>query len=554
VTTDWDVIEVLLPHLTGVIVERLEREVDQVCIQARSAMRSTRCPRCDVPSARVHSRYERVLADAAMAGQRVVIRLLVRRFFCGNAECPAKTFVEQVTGLTERHARRTSLLRRMLEDIGLALAGRAGARLAARHGMTVSRDSLLRLVRALPDPPVGEVAVLGVDDFAIKRGQVYATILLDQDTHRPIDVLPDREADTLAGWLQAHPEVRIITRDRAGCYAEGATRGAPQATQCADRWHVWKNLGEAVEKTVIAHRGCLLDPETTTESAESAEDAAPSVGDADEQATTASMPQVPAGEVGSDTTAEAKPVVAHLRKRHAAVQALRAGGKGIRAIARELHLDRKTARRFYYATSVEELLAVTLSRTSVLDEYKPYLNLRFNAGCADAAILTAEIRGRGYRGSQRTVYRYIQPFRAGRKAPDPAPAPPKIKHVTGWIMRNPENLKPEDEQRLNVILARCPELAATRRHVGAFAAMIRDLRGDRLLEWIDHVRADNLPALRSFTTGLKHDLAAVTAGLTLPWNNGPTEGTVNKIKMLKRTMFGRAKLDLLRKRILLLAT
>lgn len=550
-TTSLDVIGVLLPHLTGATIEQMERGADQICVRARSAAQGAQCPRCDAPSSRVHSRYERTLADAALAGQRVVIRLQVRRFFCGNADCPARTFAEQVAGLTERHARRTTLLRRILEDVGLALAGRAGARLAARLGMSVSRHSLLRLIRALPDPPVGKVAVLGVDDFAIKRGQVYATILLDQDTHRPIDVLPDREADTLARWLETHPEVQIITRDRAGSYAEGATRGAPQATQCADRWHVWKNLGEAVEKTVIAHRGCLLDPEPATESVE---DAAPGVNDADEQAMTATMPPIPAGDVEPDTTAEAKPVVTHFRERYASIQTLRADGKGIRAIARELHLDRKTARRFFYAASVEELLAVTLSRISVLDEYKPYLNLRFNAGCADAAVLTAEIRERGYRGSQRTVYRYIQPFRASRKAPDPAPATPKIRHVTGWIMRNPENLKPEDEQRLSAILARCPELAATRRHVGAFATMIRDLRGDRLLDWIDHVRADNLPALRSFTTGLNHDLAAVTAGLTLPWNNGPTEGTVNKIKMLKRTMFGRAKLDLLRKRILLLPT
>ena len=306
--------------------------------------------------------------------------------------------------------------------------------------------------------------------------------------------------------------------------------------------------GEAVEKTVIAHRGCLFDPEPA---AGLPEDTAPGISDAERHAATPDSPQIPAGDIDPDTMAEAKPVVTHFRKRYATVQALRADGKGIRAIARELHLDRKTARRFFYATSVEELLAVTLSRASLLDEYKPYLNQRFNAGYTDAAALTMEIRQRGYRGSERTVYRYIQPFRASRTAPAPAPAPPKIKRVTGWIMRNPDNLTDKDEQRLSAILARCPELAATRRHVGAFATMIRDLRGDRLPEWIDHVRADNLPTLRPFTTGLKQDWAAVTAGLTLPWNNGPTEGTVNKIKMLKRTMFGRAKLDLLRKLILL---
>ena len=200
---------------------------------------------------------------------------------------------------------------------------------------------------------------------------------------------------------------------------------------------------------------------------------------------------------------------------------------------------------------MEELLAATLSRPSLLDEYKPYLHQRFNEGCTDTAILTAEIRAQGYRGSERTVYRYIQPFRPSRKAPDPAPAKPKIRHVTGWIMRDPDNLTDEDEQRLKAVLARCPELEATRRHVGAFAHMIRDLRGDRLSGWMDRVEKDNLPALHSFITGLRQDLAAVTAGLTLPWSNGPTEGAVNRVKMFKRQKFGRASFPLLRKRILL---
>ncbi|MFE3785378.1 transposase [Amycolatopsis sp. NPDC059090] len=208
---------------------------------------------------------------------------------------------------------------------------------------------------------------------------------------------------------------------------------------------------------------------------------------------------------------------------------------------------------FFYATSVEELLAVTLSRASMLDKHKPYLNQRFNAGCIDAATLTTEIREQGY--LQPTHRLSLHPAIPRQpESPDPAPVPPKINGVTIWIVRNPENLTDEDEQRLNAILMRCPELEATRRHVGAFVTMIRDLRGDRLREWIDHVGADNLPALRSFTTGVKQDLAAVTAGLTQPWNDGPIEGTVNKIKIHKRTMFGRAKIDLLCKRILLLAT
>jgi transposase len=165
----------------------------------------------------------------------------------------------------------------------------------------------------------------------------------------------------------------------------------------------------------------------------------------------------------------------------------------------------------------------------------------------------SEIRELGYRGSARTLYRYLQPFRTNQKAPEPAPATPTIRNVAGWIMRDPENLADEEDQRLKAVLSRCPDLQATRRHVGEFAHMIRNLRGDLLPEWIDRVRGENVPALNSFATGLQRDQAAVTAGLTLPWSNGPTEGAVNRVKMIKRTMFGRANFDLLRKRILLRA-
>ncbi|MFE9453459.1 ISL3 family transposase [Streptomyces sp. NPDC006739] len=530
--------ELLFPSVPGVAVVAVDAHGEAIRVEARCTPTGAACPDCAHWTDRVHSSYLRFPEDLPAAGRRAQLALRVRRFFCTASACGRRTFVEQVPGLTRRHGRVTERLRQAMSEIGLALAGRAGARLARVMGITTSRTTLLRRVMDLPDPAATQPRAVGVDDFALRRGHVYGTVVIDAQTHQVLDLLPERDAATLAPWLAAHPGIEVICRDRAGAYAEAASTAAPQALQVADRFHLWQNLATAVEKTVADHRSCLRDlppPSLEPEPAwETPAEAAPG-----QEAET----DDPTGKFAE-----------RARAHHALVHDLLARGMSLRGVAHHLGWGRHTVQRYARAARWQDMVKGRKRQLpSKLDPFKPYLADRWAETDGNVAILGLhrEITTRGFRGHYSTVRDWIRRDLPRQEGFTPAPPPLSIRQVTGWLTRHPATLTEEEKLRRKAVLDRCPELASAAELTSSFAEMLTTLSGDRLPEWITEAADADLPGISSFAVGLNSDFDAVTAGLTTDWNSGPVEGAVNRIKMLKRQMFGRAGFGLLRKRVLL---
>jgi hypothetical protein len=288
-------------------------------------------------------------------------------------------------------------------------------------------------IASLPDPPTVTPRVVGVDEYAQRKGRIYGTVLVDVETRRPIDLLPDRAADTLAAWLTERPGIEIVCRERAPFFADGAPCGAPQALQVADRWHLWHNLGEAAEKCVYRHRGCLRPaPEQSEEPQEEPESATSSPW--------------PTGHRFAERT----------RAKHATIHALLAAGHSKRSVARQLGMTLNTILRFSRATTPEEMfIGQWQSRATRLDAYKPYLDQRWQEGCTNAWKLWEEIKERGYPRGYVGVRDYVSRNLRGRPQPI-GPRPPSARAVTRWILTHPDALPEGDRIQLKAVLAPLP--------------------------------------------------------------------------------------------------
>jgi transposase len=495
--------------LSALVLEDARDGGDVIVVRARTRDSAVACPECGIETARVHGYHERTAADVPVDGRRVQVLVRARRLRCAVPGCPRQTFREQVPGVLERYQRRTARLAVQVSAIARELAGRASARLLPALGICSSRHTMLRVLLKIPLPALAVPRVLGIDDFALRRGSVYATVFIDAETGRRVDTVEGRTADIAEKWLRDHPGIEVACRDGSGAYGEAIRRALPGAVQVSDRWHLWHLLAEAVRKEVAAHCACWAKGTPLQDGKRAA------------------------------TTAERWQQVHDLRARNA----------GLLECARRLNLSLNTVKRYDRASEPQRLQRVPKYRPTLVDPYRDYLRKR---RAEDPAVqpsqLLREIRELGYPGSMNLLVRYINQGRLDTDRPHLSP-----RRAARILLTRPDRLTGGQAETRARLETSCPEMTALTALISSFAAMLVPARDNAagLQRWIAAAREADLPVLHSFTRGLDLDTEAVTAALTLPFHNGRTEGVNTKTKMIKRQMYGRAGFTLLRHRILL---
>lgn len=539
--------------LPGFQVDEVSKQDDVIEVSAHAIGAEAICPVCQQCSRRVHSYYQRSPVDLPVTDYRVRLHLMVRRFRCQNPECTKATFAERLPMLVAAHAQRTERLTTAASAVAFALGGRAGRRLMVALRMPMSGDTLLRLIRRSPCPEVGEPNVIGIDDWAKRRGRMYGTIVVDLEQHRLVDVLSDRTAEVLAAWLASHSSVTTIARDRSTEYARGIGLGAPQAVQVLDRWHLLVNLHEAFQKLLdrlrpeLSRLALLKQP-----------------GKPDEirvlRRRHRSQPDVAARD-GS----RARGLALH-HKAHR----LRRAGHSILAIAQRLKLSRSTVYRYLSMSEFPER-ATSQARPSILDPFVADLTERWAAGERNASELWRAIQAKGYPGTRRQVAQWVGQRRErpspltpkkyldqgtlardhallAHEAADRAPLP-SARRLVWLFLKHSGQLEPEELTLRDQLLTH-PVLAQAKQQAQDFQSLVHRRSVLDLETWLKATETAKIPELTNFVNGLRQDAQALTAAVSSEWSNGQTEGQVNKLKLLKRQMYGRANFDLLRLRAL----
>lgn len=419
--------------------------------------------------------------------------------------------------MVAERSRRTSRLECLVHHLGLALGGRPAAGFARRLMVPVSNDTLLRVVRRRAGLPYDRLNVIGIDDWAWRRNHRYGTIVCDLERRRIVTLLPDREIATVQAWIANHPEIAIVSRDRGGGYGEAVTKTLPEAIQVADRWHLMENASsaflDAVRKSMRPIRAAIgaatIDPDLLT-------------------------------------CAERLQYEGFLRREEINTAIMKLAGEGIaiKEIVRRTGHSRKLVRQVMRGERTD----IFRVRQSSLEAYLPMLDEWWSAGCRNGAELWRRLTSKGFRGSLRVVGEWAtRRRRAERASEQQLRKVPSARTIARLMTTARDHLSKSDSVTMAAVGAGVPMLVEARCLIDRFQAMIRTKAASDLDAWVTEATTS---LIASFASGITRDRAAVRAAIIEPWSNGQTEGQITKLKLVKRQMYGRGKLDLLQARLI----
>jgi transposase len=503
---------------SGLVVESVSDSSDSIILTVRSEAGTTNCPLCGTASRRIHSRYARQVADLPCAGKQIRLRVIARRFVCEARHCRRQIFAERFgDDVVPVRSRRTARLECIVHHLGLALGGRPAANFAKRLMLPVSNDTLLRVVRRRTCPPTEPLVVAGIDDWAFRRNHRYGTIVCDLERRRIVALLPDREIATVRVWLSDHPGIRVVSRDRGGGYGEAAAKALPDAIQVADRWHLMENASaaflDAVRRSMRVIRAAIgattINPELLTR-------------------------------------AERLQYQGYLRREetNAAIMALVREKVALKEIVRRTGHSRNLVRQVSRGQSMD----IFRTRQSTLDAHLPFLDAQWTAGCRNGTELWRRLKTHGFQGSLRVVSEWrTRRQRAENASDQQLQKVPSARTIARLMTTARDHLSKADTVTIAAIEAGVPTLVEARTHVVRFQTMLRQKLIADLDPWIETAGAG---LIASFANGVMKDKTAVRAAIIEPWSNGQTEGQITKLKLVKRQMYGRAKIDLLQARLI----
>jgi len=526
-------------------LEKIEYSDATIRIFASIKSRKSKCPDCGRYSKRIHDYYFRTLSDLPVFQNKTTILLRTRKFKCSNARCHRRVFSEQIPAI-QRYSRRTNRVLRILESFAIELTGRLGSIMSKQLFITVSSSTITRMAYSQQLPEIIQPKVLGVDDWAYRKGVSYGTILIDMETSRPIELLPSRESGDLKNWLLKYNDVKIITRDRASSYSSAINEVCPNTVQIADRFHLLMNLSDALDtyfKSISTKIKSLITSKTNE---------LLNLQDDENAKNNQLVPVI------------SRSVNIKVDKRldtFNMVKKLQAKGISKRKISRDLGISRGTVYSYFIQ---ESLSPKSHPKSTNIELFTNHIVARLNITGYKVKDIINEIRELGFNGSNTQAYHNINVMKEEYEISTPGFSQvvlPKIPYVKPLSSRKlakyigtclTDIVDSNERYYLQTLLDNITELRIVRKLVQIFKTMFARGCGN-IRRWIDFIIRSKrkLSGLKTFARGMLRDIEAVENGINMPWSNGAVEGHVNRIKSIKRQMYGRASFELLRKKVIL---